>query len=235
MAHPTVTVQENKMKPIVVLLMICGAALAADLRTRCKEGKDSLACIKYKALDMIQEAATKPTLELMDGVKLVKRREAEKGESGVVEGIEELAESHDLEVELGGGAKLTASAAEESVSVKLGSQAAEVEGKGKKKKLRKLLVPIVVFVLLKAMTLIPLALGVLGLKAWNALQLSFFSFVTSLALAIFNLCKKVASDSTVPVAHTFAEPYHYAARNLIVEEGQQEDGQQLAYSAYQRQ
>lgn len=66
----------------------------------------------------------------MDGVKLVKRREAEKGESGVVEGIEELAESHDLEVDLGGGAKLTASAAEESVSVKLGSQADVVEGKG---------------------------------------------------------------------------------------------------------
>lgn len=48
-----------------------------------------------------------------------------------------------------------------------------------------------VFVLLKAMTLIPLALGVLGLKAFNALQLSFFSFVASIALAIFQLCKKV--------------------------------------------
>lgn len=59
-----------------------------------------------------------------------------------------------------------------------------------------MLIPIMVFVLLKAMTLIPLALGVLGLKAWNALQLSFFSFVTSLALAIFNLCKKV---QTIPL------------------------------------
>lgn len=60
---------------------------------------------------------------------MVKRREAEKGESGVVEGVEELAESHDLEVDLG-GAKLTASAAEESISVKLGSESGEVEGKG---------------------------------------------------------------------------------------------------------
>lgn len=51
-----------------------------------------------------------------------------------------------------------------------------------------------VFVLLKAMTLIPLALGVLGLKAFNALQLSFFSFVASIALAIFQLCKKVRRD-----------------------------------------
>lgn len=42
------------------------------------------------------------------------------------------------------------------------------------------------------MTLIPLALGVLGLKAWNALQLSFFSFITAFSLAIFQLCKKVS-------------------------------------------
>lgn len=61
----------------------------------------------------------------------------------------------------------------------------------RKSKLKKIVIPIMVFVLLKAMTLIPLALGVLGLKAWNALQLSFFSFVISTAMAIFQLCKKV--------------------------------------------
>lgn len=63
----------------------------------------------------------------------------------------------------------------------------------RKSKLKKIVIPIMVFVLLKAMTLIPLALGVLGLKAWNALQLSFFSFVISTAMAIFQLCKKVMS------------------------------------------
>lgn len=61
----------------------------------------------------------------------------------------------------------------------------------RKSKLKKIVIPIMVFVLLKAMTLIPLALGVLGLKAFNALQLSFFSFIVSIALAIFQLCKKV--------------------------------------------
>lgn len=64
----------------------------------------------------------------------------------------------------------------------------------RKSKLKKIVIPIMVFVLLKAMTLIPLALGVLGLKAFNALQLSFFSFVVSIALAIFQLCKKVNTD-----------------------------------------
>lgn len=68
------------------------------------------------------------------------------------------------------------------------------------------------------MTLIPLAIGVLGLKAWNALQLSFISFLVSISLAIFQLCKKVASDSGSPIAaHIPFETSHYAAaRNFII-------------------
>lgn len=76
--------------------------------------------------------------------------------------------------------------------VNFGATGRAVEAR--KSKLKKIFIPILVFVLLKAMTLIPLALGVLGIKAWNALQLSFFSFITSTALAIFQLCKKVGVD-----------------------------------------
>lgn len=83
-----------------------------------------------------------------------------------------------------------------SVNIKFGSEGARSVGEARKAKLKKIIVPILVFVLLKAMTLIPLAIGVLGLKAWNALQLSFFSFVVSVALAIFQLCKKVSFSST---------------------------------------
>lgn len=72
-------------------------------------------------------------LQIMDGVKLVKRRDAEPT-NGVVEGLEEMAETHDLEVDLGSGAKLTASAAEETVSLKLAGESAQVEGKSKRKK-----------------------------------------------------------------------------------------------------
>lgn len=78
-----------------------------------------------------------------------------------------------------------------SLNIKFNKDGARSVGEARKAKLKKIIVPILVFVLLKAMTLIPLAIGVLGLKAWNALQLSFFSFVVSVALAIFQLCKKV--------------------------------------------
>lgn len=82
-----------------------------------------------------------------------------------------------------------------SLNVKFNKEGARSVGEARKAKLKKIIVPILVFVLLKAMTLIPLAIGVLGLKAWNALQLSFFSFVVSVALAIFQLCKKVSWTS----------------------------------------
>jgi len=79
------------------------------------------------------------------------------------------------------------------------------------------------------MTLVPLFIGALGLKAWNALQLSFFSFVISVALAIFQLCKKIAADASPPqlIAHGpwDASPAQYqAARGS--------DPHTLAYSSY---
>jgi len=95
-----------------------------------------------------------------------------------------------------------------------------------------------VFVLLKAMTLIPLAIGVLGLKAWNALQLSFFSFVISVALAIFQLCKKIAADASQPQAyHATYDAYnsHYARGFASGVAAAATDAHDVAYSAHKQQ
>ena len=104
----------------------------------------------------------------------------------------------------------------------------------RKSKLKKVIIPILVFVLLKAMTLIPLAIGVLGLKAWNALQLSFFSFVVSVGLAIFQLCKKIAADShAAPIAAHGPWEYQAAQYRSFQEAPElQAAAQDLAYSAY---
>jgi hypothetical protein len=105
----------------------------------------------------------------------------------------------------------------------------------RKSKLKKVIIPILVFVLLKAMTLIPLAIGVLGLKAWNALQLSFFSFVVSVGLAIFQLCKKIAADSHAsPIAAHGPWEYQAAQYRSFNDAPELESAtaQDLAYSAY---
>ncbi|KAK6618661.1 hypothetical protein RUM43_013052 [Polyplax serrata] len=172
---------------------------------------------------------------------------SEKPEMDILDHLTNYIKSHDVVATLPGsfleGTTLTMSPRnldndEVTVSVKF-SEDAKREGKalqeeGRKTKLKKIIVPLLVFVLLKAMTLVPLALGVLGIKAWNALQLSFFSFVVSLALAVFQLCKKLASDhGPGSPPHGPWDNYqaaHYAARSLS--EGFPEEAQRMAYNAY---
>jgi ABC-type nickel/cobalt efflux system permease component RcnA len=106
----------------------------------------------------------------------------------------------------------------------------------RKGKLKKIIIPILVFVLLKAMTLVPLAIGVLGLKAWNALQLSFFSFVISVALAVFQLCKKIAADASTPQPHYSYDAYnaHYARGFASGVVAAADGAQDMAYNAHKQ-
>ena len=152
-------------------------------------------------------------------------------ELGITEQLQELIEKRDVSVELG-GATVTVSPRnleenELGLTFKLPTSA---EPRSKRHKLKKILMPIMVFVMLKALTLIPLAIGVLGLKAWNALQLSFFSFVISIGLAIFQLVKKASESPPSLTTHDAgiygAAPAHYA-RSI------QEHAHQLAYGSNQ--
>ncbi|GJQ71850.1 hypothetical protein Trydic_g11528 [Trypoxylus dichotomus] len=113
------------------------------------------------------------------------------------------------------------------------SESEDVEGRGKKikikkHKLKKIFVPIFIILLLKVITLIPLALGVLGLKTWNALQLSFVTFVISISMAVYQLCKKLAADSHPPIATHGPWDVHHA-RSF-----DNHEAQKIAYSAYIR-
>ncbi|XP_022917872.1 uncharacterized protein [Onthophagus taurus] len=113
----------------------------------------------------------------------------------------------------------------DELNLKLKMHDNEVEERGKKHKLKKIFVPIFIIVLLKVITLIPLALGVLGLKTWNALQLSFVTFVISISLAVYQLCKKLAADAHPPIATH--GPWEVHRKRSIGDEAQQ-----MAYSAY---
>ncbi|XP_059489243.1 uncharacterized protein LOC132204638 [Neocloeon triangulifer] len=125
-----------------------------------------------------------------------------------------------------------------TLTVKLPASAeAKSLGEARKGKLKKIIIPILVFVLLKAMTLVPLAIGVLGLKAWNALQLSFFSFVISVALAVFQLCKKIAADASQSQAHyaTYdAYNAHYARGFASGVVAAADEAQDIAYNAHKQ-
>ncbi|KAJ8952339.1 hypothetical protein NQ318_017233 [Aromia moschata] len=95
----------------------------------------------------------------------------------------------------------------------------------KKSKIKKAFVPILVLILLKAIVLIPLALGVLGIKTWNAIQLSFISFVSSIVLAIWKLCSKINHDHQPTIIHSGWDAHHHDRSG---------NAQQVAYSECER-
>ncbi|XP_072389936.1 uncharacterized protein [Diabrotica undecimpunctata] len=114
---------------------------------------------------------------------------------------------------------------DEEMSIKL-NFGTDVQARKKKSKLKKLFVPILVFLVIKAMTLIPLALGILGIKAWNATQLSFVSFISSLGMAIWKLCTKVNHEPPQIIHQTYDPHLHHFHHD------RSDGAQQMAYSGY---
>uniref|UniRef100_A0A336N1Y7 CSON008867 protein n=1 Tax=Culicoides sonorensis TaxID=179676 RepID=A0A336N1Y7_CULSO len=196
-----------------------------EIRSLCNDQNDPLSCLKFKAMNFLQTIFQQDSFKLSNDVEIRKNGLEDfnlsgRAETDTLDKIESFIQSHDVTVNIPfTGSKVTVSPRnikenELLVNVKLPENNHNI-GDARKSKLKKIAIPLMVFVLLKAMTLIPLALGVLGLKAWNALQLSFFSFVISVALAIFQLCKKIATDNHHP--HITHAPWE-AARLLTEKE-----------------
>ncbi|CAH0721199.1 unnamed protein product, partial [Brenthis ino] len=219
--------------------------MVEEMRSGCMEGSDPTACIKYKVMSLLDSIFKKDTFQISDAVEVTKNGAAEstaRSNGDFMDSIESYIQTHDVTFQLPiADTKVTVSPRnlendELSLNIKFNKEGARSVGEARKAKLKKIIVPILVFVLLKAMTLIPLAIGVLGLKAWNALQLSFFSFVVSVALAIFQLCKKftqIAADNSHPqIAAHGPWDAAYAATRHRREAEPQELAQELAYNAY---
>ncbi|KAJ9601670.1 hypothetical protein L9F63_000203, partial [Diploptera punctata] len=170
-------------------------------------------------------------------LSVVRNSEPVEEARGFVDQLENYVQTHDVLVNLPGESQLKVSSrsisnGELNFSLKFdqedsGNNVSEARRR-KKSKLKKILIPIAVFMVLKALTLIPLFIGVLSLKAWHALHLGFGSFVLSFALAIFQLCKKLAGDNAAPqplVAHPTGWDSQRSFNTGF-------DAQNLAYNAY---
>ncbi|KDR14186.1 hypothetical protein L798_11594, partial [Zootermopsis nevadensis] len=206
-----------------------------EFQTKCAQRNDHASCLKFKVLNLLDEMFRRDSFKVSDAVALIRNSfnpehqttpsEDRSVDDEVLNEVGHFVQGHDLLVTLP-GATLNLSPRhldhdEVTISLKFSQEQgrASTVDEGRRSKLKKIFVPILVFLLLKVVTLVPLFIGALGLKAWNALQLSFFSFVISVALAIFQLCKKIAADASPPqvVAHGpwDSNPTQYsAARNL---------------------
>ncbi|XP_055551189.1 uncharacterized protein LOC129733459 [Wyeomyia smithii] len=215
--------------------------MVEEMRSMCSTDNDRGACLKYKIMSFLDTVFKKDNFQLTDDVEVHGNGYTGNGArsaSGLVDNVEQYLKSHDVTFKLPlANAKVTVSPRnldneELSLTVNFAKvDSARSVGEARKSKLKKIVIPIMVFILLKAMTLIPMALGVLGLKAWNSLQLSFFSFIVSVGLAVFQLCKKLAADSHHP--HIAAHGPWDAGRSFGTVEAEPEyAGQDLAYNAY---
>ncbi|EFA10566.1 uncharacterized protein LOC657675 [Tribolium castaneum] len=145
--------------------------------------------------------------------------------------VEEYMKSHDVTLNLpviGSTLSFTGrNLDQDEVDVKFKfNTGSQVEAR-KKSKLKKIFVPIFIFILIKAMVMIPLALGILAIKTWNALQLSFVSFVVALALGVWQLCKKISGDNAHPQIVAAHSPWEAPVARALGEEAQK-----MAYAAY---
>ncbi|XP_058060074.1 uncharacterized protein LOC131210800 [Anopheles bellator] len=104
------------------------------------------------------------------------------------------------------------------------------EARGKKKKVKKLLLPLLLLLKLKAAALLPLALGALALIAFKALIVGKIALILSAIIALKKLFDKKGDQSYEVVAHphyshsTSYDDHHGYARSL--------DAQNLAYAAH---
>ncbi|XP_052858477.1 uncharacterized protein LOC128266181 isoform X2 [Drosophila gunungcola] len=226
--------------------------LIAEERTKCASGQDSMACIKERAMRFVDNVMSKDSFQVSNlevrsnGQKSTPISEARASSAdGFVDAIENYIRGHDVSMDLPlADAKVTVSArnlASNQLSLNLqlngddGDEGTDVEARGKKHRLRKLAMPILVLILLKAITVIPMAIGILKIKAFNALALGFFSFIVSVGLAIFQLCKKIAHDHHHTAHITAHGPWDgrtFGSVPVPVVEQPQKLAQTLAYQAY---
>ncbi|KAH8402618.1 hypothetical protein KR215_003493 [Drosophila sulfurigaster] len=233
--------------------------LIAEEQNKCASGQDSMACIKERAMRFVDNVLSKDSYTLSNlevhsnGQQVAPVSEARANSAdGFLDAIENYMKGHDVSVNLPvADAKITVSArnlANDEMSLNLqlnNDDGAETEArgkkgnifkKGKKNRLRKLAMPILVLILLKSITVIPMAIGILKIKAFNALALGFFSFIVSVGLAIFQLCKKIAHDHHHTAHITAHGPWdgrNFGAVPVVpVVEQPQQSAQNLAYQAY---
>ncbi|GAB0087569.1 uncharacterized protein DMENIID0001_018960 [Sergentomyia squamirostris] len=211
-----------------------------QMRSSCDDDSDTLSCLKFKVMNFLDSIFQKDRFQIMGDVEVQRNGVGDdftgRSSASLMDKVEQIIHQHDVTFKLPGSeAKLTISGRDLnsndlSLKLNLGESTPRSAGEARRSKIKKLMAPIVVLIVLKAMTIIPMALGILGIKAWNALQLSFFSFVISTALAIFQLCKKIQTDGFVHPQIAAHGPWDHR-RSFETAEGSG-DAQNLAYSAY---
>lgn len=212
---------------------------ALDVYASCS-GESSIAvCLKMKALRYVDRASRSADIEVTDGFKIVQTEETKNSRADNARSLNDIESTLPAETE----AKEAAidQAIVDRASKFLSTHTVELslpedvsrsfdEARGKKKKIVKSLLPILLLLKLKAAALIPIALGALALIAFKALVIGKIALIISLILGLQKLLAyksqsyEVVAHPVHDYGHDAHHDHHGWARSAAASD--------LAYKAY---
>ncbi|XP_014212823.1 uncharacterized protein LOC106642526 [Copidosoma floridanum] len=214
----------------VVFAFALGCALAAPTQEQqpslleqvygvyssCSSESNLAVCLKLKAADYVDRAARSAEIDVFDGLKIVQNNEGKANSRA-----DNARSLNDIEASLPTEVEARETAVDEVLldraarflsthTIEL-SMPEEVsrsfdEARGKKKKLGKALLPLLLLLKLKAAALIPIALGGLALLAFKALIVGKIALIISAVIALQKLFASKQQSYEV-VAHEV--PHHH--------------------------
>ncbi|PBC33594.1 hypothetical protein APICC_06886 [Apis cerana cerana] len=209
---------------------------ALDVYASCSGEEDVSVCLKLRALRFVDRVArSSADIEVADGFKIVETEEAKSSRADNGRSLNDIESS--LPAEAGAKEAVIDQAILDRTAKFLSTHTVELslpedvsrsfdEARGKKKKIVKSLLPILLLLKLKAAALIPIALGGLALLALKALAIGKIALIISAIIALQKLfANKHQSYEVVahPVHSYGQEDHHGWARS---------SGADLAYKAY---
>ncbi|XP_014599885.1 PREDICTED: uncharacterized protein LOC106784634 [Polistes canadensis] len=233
-APTTTTTQELPQNPSIL-------EEALDVYASCSGESDLSVCLKLKALRFVDRAAKAADINVIDGFRIVQIEEAKSNSRA-----DNARSYNDIESTLPSEIEAKEAAIDQAIidraSKFLSTHTIEFslpedfsrsldEARGKKKKIVKSLLPILLLLKAKTAILLPLALGALALLAFKALIIGKIALIIS---AIIGLQKLLASknQSYEVVAHPVHSHAHYEADHGDHHGWARSGGSDLAYSAY---
>jgi hypothetical protein len=234
------------MKSFVVFVAILAVATAVPSETdgllstalkfvkECGD-KSMTLCLKERALHYVDQ--TNGDVQLADGVQLIETEQPTQGRSMSEINLPVEPEARENEVDSLLVDRVARFLGSHTLQFKIPKDSIQdmqrslEEARGKGKKTKKLLLPLLLLFKLKAAALLPLAIGFLALIAFKALIIGKLALLLSGIIALKKLFdSKGSSQSYEVVAHPHAsyDEHHGGGGHY----GRSFDGQNLAYSAH---
>ncbi|KAG7190704.1 hypothetical protein KM043_006781 [Ampulex compressa] len=212
---------------------------AFKLYSSCSAESDLMVCLKLRALRFVEKYKRAVEIPVFDGFKIVQTEEAKNSRADNARSLKDFDEST-LPAEPEAKEAVVDQALVDTTTKFLSTHTVELsvpeeisrsfdEARGKKKKIVKSLVPILLFLKLKAAAILPIILGSLALIAFKALFIGKIALIVSAILGLQKLLsqKHQSYEVVAHPVHGYSHEEHHDHHGWA-----RSSGSDLAYNAY---